>query len=107
MMPMGMTNHTELDSLERAVSIAGSQSELARQIGVAQASVWKMVNRAKRASAEFVLKIEAATGVSRHDLRPDLYPREDPPAHPPAPTSSHGAGGHPAERRGGALEHAR
>ena len=36
-----------------------------------------MLNRARRASAEYVLAIEAATGVSRHDLRPDLYPRED------------------------------
>lgn len=30
----------------------------------------------KRVPAEYVLKIEAATGVSRHDLRPDIYPRE-------------------------------
>ncbi len=33
--------------------------------------------------AEFVLKAEAATGVSRHDLRPDIYPVEVPHA-PPA-----------------------
>ena len=26
--------------------------------------------------AEYVLRTEAATGVSRHDLRPDIYPRE-------------------------------
>ena len=26
--------------------------------------------------AERVLSLEKATGVSRHDLRPDLYPRE-------------------------------
>jgi|LUMV01.1.fsa_nt_gb DNA-binding transcriptional regulator YdaS (Cro superfamily) len=77
---MGISNPLELDSLNEAVRIAGSQSELARQIGVAQASVWKMLHKAHRASAEFVLKIEAATGVSRHDLRPDLYPREDAPA---------------------------
>lgn len=25
-----------------------------------------------------VLKAEAATGISRHDLRPDIYPREVP-----------------------------
>ncbi len=30
----------------------------------------------KRIPAERVLQIERATGVSRHDLRPDLYPRE-------------------------------
>jgi len=77
---MSLNSRLELDSLEEAIRVAGSQSELARQIGVAQASVWKMLHKAHRASAEFVLKIEAATGVSRHDLRPDLYPREDTPA---------------------------
>lgn len=87
---MGITNHLELDALNEAVRRAGSQSELARRIGVAQGSVWKMVNRAKRASADFVLKIEAATGVSRHDLRPDLYPREDTPAETGADNSSEG-----------------
>ena len=44
-------------------------------------------------SAQFVLKAEAATGISRHELRPDIYPIEDalpgvcpdkvPPAVPP------------------------
>lgn len=28
----------------------------------------------KRVPAEHVLRIEAATGVSRHSLRPDIYP---------------------------------
>ena len=81
---MVIADRPELDSLEEAIRIAGSQSELARQIGVAQASVWKMLHKAQRASAEFVLKIEGATGISRHDLRPDLYPREDTPALPSA-----------------------
>lgn len=27
--------------------------------------------------AEYVRIAEAATGVSRHDLRPDIYPREE------------------------------
>lgn len=31
------------------------------------------------ASAGRVLAIEALTGTSRHDLRPDLYPREERP----------------------------
>ena len=62
--------------LERAVSIAGSETKLAEAIGTRQ----QYVNRAKRkrlCPAEWVLPIERATGVSRHDLRPDLYPRED------------------------------
>ncbi|KNH02633.1 hypothetical protein J121_417 [Qipengyuania citrea LAMA 915] len=30
----------------------------------------------KRLPAEYVLRVEAATDISRHDLRPDIYPRE-------------------------------
>lgn len=29
-----------------------------------------------RVPAERVLDVESITGISRHDLRPDLYPRE-------------------------------
>ena len=36
------------------------------------------MQNSKRVPAEYVLRIEAATGVSRHDLRPDIYPREVP-----------------------------
>lgn len=71
-----VANHPELAALQKAIDRAGSQSELARLIGVSATSVWRMVNRAKRASTEFVLSIEKSTGVSRHDLRPDIYPRE-------------------------------
>ncbi len=67
-------------ALADAIRQIGSQSALAEAIGVSATAIWKMVNRAKRASSDYVLKIEAATGVSRHDLRPDLYPREDVPA---------------------------
>ncbi|MDE2103498.1 MAG: helix-turn-helix domain-containing protein [Patescibacteria group bacterium] len=65
-------------AIETAISIAGSQSELARRCHVGQPTVWKWLNRAKRVPAEFVLPIERATGgkVSRHDLRPDIYPHE-------------------------------
>lgn len=57
---------------------------MARLLGLAQPSVWRWVKEGKSLPAEHVLKVEAATAVSRHDLRPDLYPREDEPAHPPA-----------------------
>jgi len=67
---------TPFEALQRAVEKAGSQAEIARIAGVTQPAVWKWVQSSKRVPAEFVLKIEAATGVSRHDLRPDIYPRE-------------------------------
>lgn len=77
---------SEVDALKLAVRRSGSQYKLARTLEVSQTAIWKMLHHAKRASAEYVLKIESATGVSRHDLRPDLYPREDPPAQPPVPS---------------------
>jgi TorA maturation chaperone TorD/DNA-binding transcriptional regulator YdaS (Cro superfamily) len=65
------------EALNRAIGIAGGQTQLARLLGVKQAHVWHWLNRAERIPAEYVLAIEEATGgaVSRHDLRPDLYPR--------------------------------
>lgn len=67
----------ELDALQRAVDKAGSQAKLAVLLGgpIKQAHVSYWLRAQRRAPAEYVLAIEAATGVSRHDLRPDLYPR--------------------------------
>lgn len=67
-------------ALELALEHAGSQSELARICGVSQPAVWKWLQSSKRLPAEYVLRVEAATGVSRHDLRPDIYPVDLPPA---------------------------
>ena len=50
---------------------------------VSQPTVWRWVNQSKQLPAQHVLAAEAATGVSRHDLRPDIYPVEVPHA-PPA-----------------------
>jgi TorA maturation chaperone TorD len=55
--------------LDQAIRVAGGVGALARKIGIAQPSVsnWSHV------PAERVLSVEAATGVSRATLRPDLY----------------------------------
>src|SRR5262245_51246085 len=55
--------------LEQAVRAVGGVSELARQIGISQPSV----SNWSRVPAERVLLVEAATGVDRKILRPDLY----------------------------------
>jgi DNA-binding transcriptional regulator YdaS (Cro superfamily) len=68
--------HDSTKALEEAIRIAGSQSALARLVGVKQAHVWNWLYRDKRVPAEYVLLIEKATGVSRHLLRPDIYPIE-------------------------------
>jgi TorA maturation chaperone TorD/DNA-binding transcriptional regulator YdaS (Cro superfamily) len=56
--------------LEQAIEAAGGVGALARTLGIAQPSVsaWN------RIPAERVLAIEAATGIARSILRPDLYP---------------------------------
>lgn len=65
-------------ALERAVKTMGSQSALAKAIGVTPQHVWNWLNRDKEVPAEQAIPIEEATGgkVTRHDLRPDLYPHE-------------------------------
>lgn len=64
-------------AIDRAVKLMGGQSALGRACGTNQAVVWYWLNRARRVPAEYVLRIEAATDgqITRHDLRPDLYPR--------------------------------
>lgn len=57
----------------RAAASAGGQSALARILGCTPQAVQRMCATG-RVPAERVLQIEAATGVSRHELRPDLYP---------------------------------
>jgi DNA-binding transcriptional regulator YdaS (Cro superfamily) len=43
---------------------------------VSATAVWKWLNSSKRLPAEHVLAVEAATGISRHLLRPDIYPAD-------------------------------
>lgn len=64
-------------ALRSAVERAGGQSATARILKVSQAAVWKWLDEGKVLPAEHVLILEAATNISRHDLRPDIYPRED------------------------------
>lgn len=71
---------TPFEALEQLVAVAGSQSAAARELGVPQPTFWKWLQSSKRLPAEYVLRAEKLFGVSRHDLRPDIYPRGYPPA---------------------------
>ena len=67
-------NHVEqMKALHRAIKTAGSMRELGLLIGctTGQISMWK---HRGNVPPQYVLLIEKATGVSRHLLRPDLYP---------------------------------
>ena len=72
--------HDTKSALARAVRAAGSQSAFARLLGTKQSTVWSWLDQAKPLPAEHVLTVERKTGVSRHDLRPDIYPPEPTPA---------------------------
>ena len=72
-----------LQALQRAINEAGSQAELARRVAsdglpIKQQHIWNWLNRDKEVPAEAVLPIERAVEgrVTRHELRPDLYPIE-------------------------------
>lgn len=56
--------------LRRAIESAGGVSVLASAIGVTSQAIsqWSKVPAAR------VLSVEEASGISRHELRPDLYP---------------------------------
>jgi len=66
-----------MNGLERAIEIVGTQAALANALGVTAQAVNQWVSKG-RIPAERVLEIERATEgkVTRHDLRPDLYPME-------------------------------
>src|SRR5260370_4469107 len=61
--------HVRDAGLDRAIDAAGGIAQLARKIGIAQPSV----SNWNRVPAQRVIVVEAATGVSRKQLRPDLY----------------------------------
>lgn len=56
-----------------AVEALGGQSPTARLVGVTQGAIWQRLNGQKAAAPAWVLRLEAATGISRHRLRPDVY----------------------------------
>ena len=60
-------------ALRRAVRLAGGQIPFARLIGRSQSGISKQLKEGRPLQAEFVLKVEDATGVSRFALRPDIY----------------------------------
>lgn len=67
-----------IEAITSAVRALGSQTNLAKKLGCTPQNVQHMCSTG-HVPAKHVLRIEAASGVSRCLLRPDLYPD-------PAPT---------------------
>jgi len=53
-----------------------SEQAMADALGVSQPTVWRWVNQSRQLPAEFVIPAARLTGVSPHDLRDDIYPRD-------------------------------
>ncbi len=74
--------HESETGLARAVRAVGSQSEFGRLIERRQSTVSEWLKKDAPLPAEYVLRVEKAleelgvTDLSRHELRPDLYPRD-------------------------------
>jgi len=57
------------EALDKAIAACGSSRMLARAIGVSP----QAVSQWRRVPVGRVLAVEAITGISRHELRPDIY----------------------------------
>lgn len=65
-----------MNSIERAVAAAGGVQALAQKWDIKRQAIEKWIKH-KRLPPKRVLALEAESGVSRHELRPDLYPLDD------------------------------
>lgn len=66
-----------IPQLRAALARHGNQQRLAETIGCTRQAVARWL-RVGEVSPDFVLLVEAATGIHRHHLNPRIYP--DPPA---------------------------
>lgn len=71
---------SRFEALIACRDMAGSDSQLGRDLDIPQSTMWRIIHQSKQLPAEYVLKAERLYGVSRHELRPDIYPRSYPPA---------------------------
>ena len=76
---MGIETHIQTP-LAEAVRRAGSQSSFGKLIGRNQSTVFDWLRLNKPVPAELAITVERETGVSRHDLRPDIYPVDKQPS---------------------------
>ena len=64
---------TPIAIVKQAADKMGSVTALARALGIKHPALFRW----RQVPAGRVLQIEKLTGISRHDMRPDIYPRED------------------------------
>lgn len=59
--------------IESIIEKAGGITALARGLGITHNAIYSW----QRVPAERVIDVERITGVDRHDIRPDIYPRKN------------------------------
>jgi DNA-binding transcriptional regulator YdaS (Cro superfamily) len=64
-----------MNPVQKAINAAGGVADLAKACKISYEAVRKW-QTAGRLPIERVLEVERLTAVSRHELRPDIYPRE-------------------------------
>lgn len=67
---------TPFEAFELAVSRASGQSAFARIVGCTPGNISQLIKKRAVLPGRFVLAAERELGVSRHLLRPDLYPHD-------------------------------
>lgn len=64
-----------MPGLQKAINVLGTAGQLAAALGVSNMAVSQWKNKCKGVvPAERVIPIYRITGVTPHELRPDLYP---------------------------------
>lgn len=88
------------NAIAHAAAIAGGQSALAKELRhltpnnkISQGHVWSWINRSGRVPAEYCAAIEKLTGVTKEQLRPDIFPNI---AHTSHSVNPHNIAGTPA-----------
>lgn len=70
-------DQTPGESLSAAKAAIGGSRRLARELVAKGIKITpQAISQWERVPVDKVLMVEEVTGVSRHDLRPDIYPRE-------------------------------
>jgi transcriptional regulator with XRE-family HTH domain len=50
-----------------------TQEALARELGLTKATISRYESGDRKPSVKHIVRIESSTGISRYDLRPDIY----------------------------------
>ena len=78
--PLSPLIDPEASAAERAIYFCGGARAVARYLQVSPQTVWKW-GRTKKIPAEYVIRLERLSEgfLTRHQLRPDLYPEDSAP----------------------------